>query len=56
MSPVSAPVESVGIITWFRKFITNRIPEGYQDENGFHFGPKVESPGKPSFIERAATH
>jgi len=35
-------------ITWLLNAIKNRIPEGYQDETGFHFGTKpsgVDSTG-----------
>lgn len=28
------------IVALVRNFIKNQIPEGYQDENGFHFGVK----------------
>jgi hypothetical protein len=28
------------IVALVRNFIKNQIPEGYQDQNGFHFGVK----------------
>lgn len=29
-----------GIINWLQNTVKNRIPVGYQDESGFHFGVK----------------
>jgi hypothetical protein len=28
------------LVAMVRNFIKNQIPEGYQDQNGFHFGIK----------------
>lgn len=38
-----------GIITKLMDFVKRQIPEGYQDETGFHFGtkPAEEHPSWP---------
>ena len=40
----------VGIITKLRAVIKNRVPLGYQDETGFHFGTQPPHENQwPSF-------
>lgn len=29
-----------GVIVWFKNTIKSRVPVGYEDEKGFHFGVK----------------
>ena len=51
ISRPAAPKESI-FSAWMEKYLINRVPEAFEDELGFHYGPKSRPPHRSSWPRR----